>query len=251
MNAPKIFISHKDRYNATQMQVVLESTGADTFLDQDEIQAGDNLPNRITKGINWCNVFLLLWSFDAAKSVWVEKEWNKAYDSRKKIIPYLLYNTPLPYELENLVFVESEDKYHGNAALLKAIFGHGYTPNQTTLFPGVWEAEVNAFGMASGWYILELRTNGQITGKGGVGQSGMAATMIQDMGMGHFLNIEFPISGTWTYEQGNKLLTLTVTASGFGQTTTDIVKIITTGRERGEIQGQDIGGRTWTIRRPS
>lgn len=45
------------------------------------------------------------------------------------------------------------------------------------------------------------------------------------------------------------MLTLTVTASGFGQQNTDVVRIRTTGRERGEIQGQDLAGRTWTLRR--
>ena len=86
---PRVFLSHshRDRYFATQLQTVLESSGGKTYLDQDNIQAGDILPERITEGIIWCDVFLLFWSSSAAASTWVRRELDAAIKFRKKVIP--------------------------------------------------------------------------------------------------------------------------------------------------------------------
>ena len=112
---PKVFLSHshRDRHSATELQFVLETQGAETYLDQDKIQAGDILPKRIREGISWCDTFLLIWSSRAAVSDWVGKEWNTAYDLRKKIIPYSLDSTLLPAALQNLVRVEAGDRERG------------------------------------------------------------------------------------------------------------------------------------------
>ena len=247
---PKIFLSHshRDRHSATELQTVLETHDAETYLDQDQIQAGDILPERIREGINWCDIFLLIWSSSAAASDWVEKEWDTAYDLRKKIIPYSLDSTPLPASLQNLVRVESVDRERGDAKLLMAVFGREFTPDPTTLFPGNWRASMDAFGMVQGTYDLELRTNGQVEGKGGIEQSGVAGDLARSMGMEGILNMRIPVQGNWSYDRGSQILTLNMTASGFGQQNTDIVRIRTTGREEGAIQGQDLSWRTWTLR---
>ena len=85
----KVFISHshRDRAVATDLQRVLMKFGAQTFLDQDKIQVADVLPDRIQQGIEWCNTFLLIWSSSAAASDWVGKEWNAAYELRRKMFP--------------------------------------------------------------------------------------------------------------------------------------------------------------------
>lgn len=89
----RVFISHshRDRHVATELQPVLEHYGAQTLLDQDMIQAGDQLPKRIRDGVSWCNDFLLIWSASAAASVWVGSEWNLAHQLRRRIIPYVIH----------------------------------------------------------------------------------------------------------------------------------------------------------------
>lgn len=248
---PRVFLSHShlDRHSATQLQRVLEKAGAETYLDQDKIQAGDVLPDRIRQGIEWSNAVLLLWSHNAVASAWVGKEWDLAYELRKKIVPYLLDSTSLPPALDNLVYVNLDDHEHGNSELLRAIFGREYRPDPTTLFPGSWHASVDAFGIARGSYDLELRSNGQVEGEGGMEQGALADGLAQSMGFGNIMNMRFPIAGSWSYEQGTQLLTLNITAYGFGQQNTDVVRIRTTGKEQGAIQGQDLTGRVWTVQR--
>src|SRR5262245_10581777 len=129
-SSPVVFISHShvDRAVATRLQRVLEDEHAVTYLDQDQIQAADLLPQRIRDGIESCTALLLLWSASAAASSWVHNEWELAYDRRKKIIPYLLDGTHLPPPLDNLVYVDQTDAKVANANLLKAIFGGEFKP---------------------------------------------------------------------------------------------------------------------------
>ena len=84
MTTPRIFISHshRDRDIALRLDGVLKKHQAETFFDQDRIDVGDELPSRLENGIKWCSKLLLLWSANAARSAFVELEWNRAYDLR-------------------------------------------------------------------------------------------------------------------------------------------------------------------------
>lgn len=88
-STPKVFVSHShhDRHSAVKLQKILEENEAQTFLDQDTIDVADYLPERIQEGISWCSSLLLLWSSSAARSLWVGKEWELAYDLKKRLFP--------------------------------------------------------------------------------------------------------------------------------------------------------------------
>jgi len=248
----RVFISysHRDRHAAVDLQDVLEEQRADTFLDQDRMDAADNLPRRIREGIRWCNCFLLLWSSRAASSSWVEQEWHLASRSGKKIIPYALDGTPLPPGLADLIYVESSDQEHGNAQLLTAVFGRGVRIDPTTLFPGRWQASMDASGMIQATYDLELRANGQVTGEGGASDSGLAGLIAGQMGMSGILGVRIPFQGTWSYDRKARFLTIeTSTTNRVGTQQSDTIRIRTTGREKAAISGEDLAGRTWTLRR--
>lgn len=247
----KVFISHShhDRHFAVDLQSVLEENRVDTFLDQDRIEPLDNLPAEVEEGISWCDSLLLLWSSSAASSLWVQREWDAAYEKRKKIIPYVLDHTPLPPALENLVYIDSSDQQHGNAQLLKAVFGRDFQPEDpSTLFPGSWKASMDAFGMIQATYDLELRENGQVEGEGGASNTGMAGQIASQMGMGGVLSMRIPFHGSWSYDQGSQTLTIeTATNTVFGQQQNDTIRIRATGHEKGKISGQDLGGRQWAL----
>lgn len=247
----KVFISHshRDRHAATDLQTTLEQHGAETYLDQEKIRAGDVLPDRIREGITWCDTFLMIWSPSAASSEWVQHECNMAYDLRKKIVPYILDSAPLPRGFENLVYIELKDRKLGDAQLLTTVFGREFTPDPTTLFPGWWRASMDAFGMIQATYDLKLRENGQMDGEGGADLSGVAGQLSEQMGMGGLLTMRIQVHGSWSYDLGTQLLTLVLIASGFGQQTHDTVNIRTTGREKQAIRGQDLEGRTWSLER--
>jgi hypothetical protein len=240
--------SHRDRHTATTLQMVLESNGAQTYLDQDQIQAGDTLPARVRSGIESSDMVLLLWSYAADRSSWVQREWEAALDLRKKIIPYKLDATALPPALDDRVFVELDDQARANAGLLRAVFGAGFKPaERTALFPGKWLAQLAIAGFGSSTYDIELRTNGQVEGVAQIQPAGILGDAARQFGFGHVLSTKIPVHGEWAYEDRADLLTVTLTAVGFGAVQTETIKIRATGRERGAIQGEDLGGRTWTL----
>lgn len=248
---PRVFISHshKDRTYATDLQRILTRYGAQAFLDQDKIQVADVLPDRIQQGIDWCDTLLLIWSSSAAVSDWVEKEWNSAYELRKKIVPYCLDSTSLPPALENLVYVDRKDAQVAHVGLLRSVFGKGFMPPTTDVFPGRWRVTLNAFGLGTVTHDLELRANGQITGSAKMDQGGIMDNLVRTLGAADLLNIRPSVSGTWEYEESTEILTLDIATHGFGQEFREKVQVRATGHEDGEIQGKDLSGRTYVIRR--
>ena len=247
----RVFISHShvDRQAATEIDSVLLQHGAETYLDQRQIEAGDVLPDRIEEGIRWCSVFLLVWSVSASRSKWVKNEWKEAWRKEKRIVPFSLDGTKLPTPLDALVYVDSGDRKLAYSKLLTAVFGKTFTPLSGEIFAGTWEATFDAFGLVGGTSILELRRNGQVVGEMQMSQGGVLGPGLEGLGMGNLLNMKFPISGRWTYESKTRVLELNTTSSGFGTQGSDTVRIIASGNETGPIQGQDLSGRTWTLRR--
>jgi hypothetical protein len=157
---------------------VLTTHGAETFLDQEHLEAGDLLPDHLREGIAQCNRFLLLWSWAASQSTWVHKEWDFAWEQRKRILPYVLDDTPLPDALANLVHVDAQDRNVSPANLLTAIFGKAYKPSDpTAVFRGLWRARLAIPGLGDATYDVELRKNGQLAGSGSMGRSGIFAQL--------------------------------------------------------------------------
>ena len=74
-NDASVFISHShsDRGRALRIRAVLDDVGVETFLDQERILGGDDLPESVAKGISEHEVFLLIWSAHAATSEWVDR----------------------------------------------------------------------------------------------------------------------------------------------------------------------------------
>ena len=244
-----VFISHShhDRAIATELQTTLAAAGAETYMDQDNIQAGDNLPKRIRDGLNWCDMVLLIWSAEAADSAWVIREWNSAYELRRRIVPYVLDETPLPAGLENVVYIELKDRQLGDSNLLRSIFGKDFVPDPTTLFPGHWNVTIDAYGLVQGKYDLNLRQNGQIEGDSSIDENSQVAQMMRQMGVGGLADMHVPVHGTWSYDRNTQSLNLEMSASGFGQSTTERITIQASGREKNAITGKDFQGRTWKL----
>jgi hypothetical protein len=249
-----VFISHAhaDRGVAVELDEVLRKHQAATFLDQEEIEAGDVLPARLKEGIAWCNRFLLLWSMDADRSSWVKEEWNYAYDERKRIVPYRLDGCPLPEALENLVYIDLSDRRVGDGKLLSTIFGREFRPaDPTEIYPGRWRAALAIAGLGAVTYDLELRANGQIVGAAQMGQSGVLGQLARGHGLDHLLNLKGRLRGQWTYDDVAQTLTLDITAELLGQSQREVIRISTTEKDHRALQGLDEVGRPWVVQRIS
>lgn len=253
MTVPRVFISHshKDRDIAVLVDSVLKRYEAETFLDQDRIEVGEILPQRLENGIKWSSKFLLLWSANAALSAWVQQEWNMAYDLRKSIIPYRLDYHPFPDGLQDRVYVDFDDKDHAHSGLLLAVFGPEFKPPPETLFPGKWQLMPQTRGLVETTTDIELRRNGQVVGTVHIGTGGLFGGVMSQAGMGHLLNVNAPVRGNWTYEEVTEILTIDVTSEFMGQTRHEVVQIRTTGKEHGQLQGRDLLGNIWHVRRLS
>lgn len=232
---PKIFLSHSrsDRHLVTNIDSVLKKYSCETFLDQEKIRAGDNLPDRIVSGVAWCNRFLLFWSRHAAQSKWVTREWRLAVEGGKTIIPYRLDATRLPQELTDLVFVSEADARHGHAELLGAIYGSeppAPSDDEISILPGKWQLDIDV-GVATSTMYLELRANGQVSGK---------QTLWQYTGS---------ITGTWEHHITEQLLILDIIASIGPQSNRDRIEIRMVGGARTVMSGVDQAGRKYNFRK--
>lgn len=108
LDIPRIFISHswEDNYIARKIDYRLKRDGAETWIDNTNINGGDILAKKIGKALKWCDTLVLLWSETASKSDWVEEEWTNALALRKKIIPCILDGTETPPMLSSRVYID-------------------------------------------------------------------------------------------------------------------------------------------------
>ena len=95
---PKVFISHSWEDNEISRKLAdnLRRDGAEVWIDTSRIAGGESLPDAIGKGIEWCDILLLVWSKSAKDSYYVKLEWNCALDNRKRIIPCIIEDEKLP-----------------------------------------------------------------------------------------------------------------------------------------------------------
>ncbi len=120
-NQPKIFISHswEDKPLVRRLENELQAAGAEVWVDHEGIRGGDNLPERISEALEWCNTLVLVWTKAASQSRWVNLEWTNAISLEKTIIPCRVDNAALPAILAHKAYVGFNDVEAGLAQLLR------------------------------------------------------------------------------------------------------------------------------------
>ncbi len=76
--------------------------GGDCFLDERSIPLGADFPDVIAAPIQQCHVFVLFWCVCASESEWVDRELNMALENRKRIVPILMSEFPLPDKIARI-----------------------------------------------------------------------------------------------------------------------------------------------------
>lgn len=120
----KVFISHcwdkADLEISAKLDELLRRDGAKTWIDEEKLEGGDNLPERICEALDWCEILVMVWSEAASKSKWVKAEWTSVFNE-KRIIPCRVDETNLPRLLKNNLYIDFRNFDNGYRRLLKAL----------------------------------------------------------------------------------------------------------------------------------
>ncbi|MBI3270467.1 MAG: CHAT domain-containing protein [Planctomycetes bacterium] len=115
-HALKVFCSHRsvDKPRVLEVAAKLRAAGIDAWVDQWEIQPGDNIVQKVNEGLETFDVGLLFVSQAALDSAWVKEEvWAMLYrmiEEGKAIIPVLLEpDVKLPPMLATRCRIPAED----------------------------------------------------------------------------------------------------------------------------------------------
>jgi hypothetical protein len=99
----KVFISYnaQDKETARLLAMLFAERGIGVWFDEWQIKAGESITGGIGKGIEECEVFILLWSAAAKGSRWVDTEMRAAIRKRVdkeafRVVPVMLDGTELP-----------------------------------------------------------------------------------------------------------------------------------------------------------
>jgi TIR domain len=99
MSSVFLSYSHADLLAVEELELLLRRKGITVWRDQQSLYGGQQWPKAVGEAIASQDFFLLLWSRNAKLSDFVEFEWTTAIALRKRLIPCLLDDTPLPVAL--------------------------------------------------------------------------------------------------------------------------------------------------------
>lgn len=91
------FISYstEDTDEAVWLKKVLVENGIKCWMAPDSIPGGSSYADEIDDAINECTVFVLVLSDNAQQSKWVKKELDRAINTGKLVLPFMIENTQL------------------------------------------------------------------------------------------------------------------------------------------------------------
>jgi hypothetical protein len=99
-----VFISHsaRDRWIATQLDRNLRNIpGVETFLDENDIQGGDRIAERVRSEMTRCDEVVILFSTASQQSDWVKAEIGAAWVLGKRLV--ILLDKLVPRDIPQIV----------------------------------------------------------------------------------------------------------------------------------------------------
>ena len=100
--------SREDSPRVRPLVEALRGSGYRVFFDLESIKVGDQWKRRLEASIRQSKALVLCWSAQAKRSEFVQFEYAKAEGLGKKVLPWLLDETPLPPMLESQGIVAKE-----------------------------------------------------------------------------------------------------------------------------------------------
>jgi len=137
-SASYVFVSYSRRDIAAVRKIIraLEKESFQTWFDQNAIIGGQTFDDEIFRAIDNCSALILMKSPSAIASEWTKKEWSRAQDKNKPIIPVLI--SPIDSAMDplpRLHWIDFSDLSNGDQIafslyhLVKAICEHANIPN--------------------------------------------------------------------------------------------------------------------------
>lgn len=109
----KVFISHssKDKKFVRTLKDCLIENSIETWLDEDQLDLGDSLINKLEKALDTSSHLVIILSPASIESDWVKYELKKAIENQRtgliqKIIPIKYRECKIPEELNNLLYAD-------------------------------------------------------------------------------------------------------------------------------------------------
>jgi predicted nucleotide-binding protein len=125
----KVFISYsyQDKDFVEWLKNNLQELGLDIWYDQAEMQVGDSIKEKVTKGIESSSAFILVLSSSSKNSNWVRYEMNSALllNAIKKgisILPIKIDDSEVPSDLSGYLYADfSTNREHGLEILKRSL----------------------------------------------------------------------------------------------------------------------------------
>jgi TIR domain len=130
----RVFLCHSssDKRVVLRLAGDLETSGAEVWIADWEIRAGDSLTEKINAGIEKCDVFIVFVSEQSMNSEWVQRELNaglvKRIQRNARLIPVRLDQTPVPPLISDLLWVSLADYDGGLKSILDAVLDRKLRP---------------------------------------------------------------------------------------------------------------------------
>ena len=120
---PRVFLSYArtDLRAVRPIEHALRRHGIAVWRDQESLYGGQQWPKAIGAAIAAHDCVVLVWSESAARSYFVEFEWNSAIALRKPILPCLLDDTPLPAALSGIHAIDATHLDEALPRILQAL----------------------------------------------------------------------------------------------------------------------------------
>lgn len=119
----KVFLSYStyDLDWANDLRNLLASPGLEVFISEYDLPPGKSLSSGITEKIKSADLFVLIWSRNSSRSIYVQKEVFFAKGEGISILPVVIQSgIPLPPELGDIKYLDITEDPESQADWLQA-----------------------------------------------------------------------------------------------------------------------------------
>ena len=123
-----VFVSYAQPQlaDALHLQVRLAMPNVSVFVAEHDLAPGESLSTAISAEIKACDLFIVLWTEDAARSQYVNSEIFLAKTERRRILPLVLKRgVPIPPILGDVKYLDATEAHEESVQWLTSVVQTG------------------------------------------------------------------------------------------------------------------------------